>query len=79
MILYPALEELEEQIGLRFKVVMAVAKRARMLNDGSASYFKGKETNKLSIATHEFSSGDVMCVPKGEGYFELPKSGMSEE
>lgn len=35
MILYPSLEELEEKIGVRFSVVMAVAKRSRMLNDGA--------------------------------------------
>jgi len=73
MILHPSLEELEKKIGVRFSVVMAVAKRARMLNDGSRTFFKGSETNTLSIATHELNRGNVICVPKGEGYIEIPK------
>ncbi|MBN2558242.1 MAG: DNA-directed RNA polymerase subunit omega [Clostridia bacterium] len=79
MILYPSLEELEEKIGLRFSVVMAVAKRARMLTDGSRTFYKGSETNSLTIATKELSEGSVICVPVGEGYFELPVSGSLEE
>ncbi|MFO7611902.1 MAG: DNA-directed RNA polymerase subunit omega [Clostridia bacterium] len=79
MILYPSLEELEEKIGLRFSVVMAVAKRARMLTDGARTFYKGSETNSLTIATKELSEGSVICVPKGEGYFELPVSGSLEE
>lgn len=79
MILYPSLEELEKKIGLRFSVVMAVAKRARMLTEGSRTFYKGDETNTLSIATHELSEGSVVCVPEGEGYFELPTAGASED
>ena len=78
MILYPSLEELEKKIGVRFSVVMAVAKRARMLTDGSRTFFKGSETNTLSIATHELDRGNVICVPKGEGYIELPKAGSTD-
>lgn len=72
MILYPSLEELEEKIGVRFSVVMAVAKRARMINEGSRTFYKGENTNPLSIATEELAKGHVECVPEGEGYFELP-------
>lgn len=79
MILYPSLEELEEKIGVRFSVVMAVAKRSRMLNDGARTFFKGSETNKLSIATYELNNGSVVCVPEGEGYFELPAGGSTSK
>jgi DNA-directed RNA polymerase omega subunit len=78
MILYPSLEELEKKIGVRFSVVMAVAKRARMLTDGSRTFFKGSETNTLSIATHELDRGNVVLVPRGEGYIELPKAGSTD-
>jgi len=80
MILYPSLEELEKKIGLRFSVVMAVAKRARQLTEGSRTYYKGDSHNSLTIATHELSKGNVVCVPKEEGYFELPETtGRDEE
>ncbi|MDX1358082.1 MAG: DNA-directed RNA polymerase subunit omega [Clostridia bacterium] len=79
MILYPSLEELEKKIGLRFSVVMAVAKRARQLTDGSRTFYKGDSHNPLTIATHEFSKGSVVTVPKEEGYFELPESSGTEE
>lgn len=78
MILYPSLEELEEKIGVRFNVVMAAAKRARMVNDGARSFYEGNSKNPLSIATEELAKGQVICVPKGEGYFELPDSSETE-
>ena len=78
MILYPSLEELEKIIGLRFSVVMAVAKRARQLTDGARTYYKGENNNPLTIATNELSKGSVVCVPKEEGYFELPDSTVEE-
>ncbi len=74
MILYPSLEELEKKIGLRFSVVMAVAKRARQLTEGSRTFYKGDNHNPLTIATHELSKGSVVCVPKEEGYFEMPEA-----
>lgn len=80
MILYPSLEELEKKIGLRFSVVMAVAKRARQLTDGARTYYKGDSRNPLTIATHELSAGSVICVPAEEGYFEMPKdNGIDED
>lgn len=80
MILYPSLEELEKKIGLRFSVVMAVARRARQLTDGARTYYKGDSHNPLTIATHEFSKGNVITVPKEEGYFEMPEAtGVEEE
>lgn len=79
MILYPSLEELEKKIGLRFSVVMAVAKRARQLTEGARTFYNGESHNPLTIATYELSEGSVVCVPKEEGYFELPKiSGIEE-
>ena len=78
MILYPSLEELEEKIGFRFSVVMAVAKRARQLTDGSRTFYNGESNNPLTVATHELSNGSVVCVPKEEGYFELPDAGSYE-
>ena len=80
MILYPSLEELEKKIGLRFSVVMAVAKRARQLTEGTKTYYTGDSHNSLTIATHELSTGSVICVPKEEGYFEMPETtGTTEE
>ena len=79
MILYPSLEELEQKIGLRFSVVMAVAKRARQLTEGARTYHKEDDSNPLTIATHELSIGSVVCVPKEEGYFEMPEARSSEE
>lgn len=79
MILYPSLEQLEEKIGLRFSVVMAVAKRARQLTDGARTFYKGDSHNPLTIATSELSKGNVVCVPREEGYFEMPEPAMSEE
>lgn len=74
MILYPSLEELEKKIGLRFSVVMAVAKRARQLTDGARTYYKGDSHNPLTIATYELSTGSVVCVPAEEAYFEMPEN-----
>ncbi len=78
MILYPSLEELEKKIGVRFSVVMAAAKRARMVNEGSRTFYKGNNKNPLSIATEELAKGQVVCVPEGEGYFKLPDSSEAE-
>lgn len=79
MILYPSLEELEGKIGLRFSVVMAVAKRARQLTEGTRTFYRGDSHNPLTIATYELSKGNVICVPKEEGYFELPESTGTDE
>lgn len=79
MILYPSLEDLEKKIGLRFSVVMAVARRARQLTDGARTYYSGDSHNPLTIATHELSKDMVITVPKEEGYFEMPETTGREE
>ena len=58
---------------------MAVAKRARQLTDGARTYYKGDSHNPLTIATHELSTGSVVCVPEEEGYFEMPENTGSEK
>ncbi|MFO7637474.1 MAG: DNA-directed RNA polymerase subunit omega [Clostridia bacterium] len=57
MINRPSIEELEKRIGMRFIVVIAAAKRTRDIFAGSTVYYKGKETNPLTMATQELYSG----------------------
>ena len=59
MINNPSIEVLEKKIGMRFIVVIGVAKRARDIASGSTLYYKGKEKNPLTIATHEIYNGSL--------------------
>lgn len=67
MINRPSIEELEKRVGMRFIVVIGAAKRARDIAGGSTMYYKGTETNALTIATLEMYHG-LIEVRKNIGY-----------
>lgn len=44
----------------RYKLVQAVAKRARQLNDGATALVECESSNPLTIAIHEIATGAIV-------------------
>jgi DNA-directed RNA polymerase omega subunit len=65
MINSPSIEELEKKTGIRFKTVIAVAKRAREISGGASTFYRGKSRNPLTIATNEIFDGSLI-IKKGD-------------
>ena len=61
----------------RYKLVQAVAKRARQLSEGATALVECESANPLTIAIHEIASGviDVEDVVSGE---EAPESDQTQ-
>ncbi len=67
----------------RYKLVQAVAKRARQLNDGATALVECESANPLSIAIQEIASGAIHLedapVEPEEGEVPEEKSEEKEE
>jgi len=57
------LEEVIARVGSRFAVVVAAAKRAKQIKDGSPPLVTVKSRNPLTIAMAEISAGKVIILP----------------
>jgi DNA-directed RNA polymerase subunit omega len=57
------LEQLVEKTGSRFAVVVAAAKRAKQIKDGSPPLVETGSKNPLTIALAEIAQGKVLIVP----------------
>ncbi|NLM04219.1 MAG: DNA-directed RNA polymerase subunit omega [Clostridiales bacterium] len=60
--LYPSTKELMEKVDSRYTLVVAVAKRARQLIDGSEPRVEPKSHKPVSIATQEIVENVVFPV-----------------
>ena len=60
------LEQIVEKTGSRFAVVVAAAKRAKQIKDGSPPLVETASRNPLTIALAEIAQGKVLILPAGE-------------
>ena len=61
--LYPSTKELMAKVDSRYTLVVAVAKRARQLIEGSEPKVESKSLKPVSIATQEIVEDAVVCFP----------------
>jgi len=56
--LYPSIDKLIEKVDSKYSLVVAAAKRARMLRDGASSQLKDSQSHKhVGIALEEIHNG----------------------
>jgi DNA-directed RNA polymerase subunit omega len=58
-VIRPPLEELLEQIDSKYALVLAAAKRARQLKEGSLPLVDIDSTNPVTIALEEIATGRI--------------------
>lgn len=61
-----SIEELSDNVGGRFPLVVAAAKRARQLKEGAVPLVKLSSNNPLTIALAEIAAGKVVVKAPGE-------------
>lgn len=61
-----SIEELSDNVGGRFPLVVAAAKRARQLKEGAVPLVKISSNNPLTIALAEIAAGKVVVKQPGE-------------
>lgn len=61
-----SIEKLSDDVGGRFPLVVAAAKRARQLKEGAVPLVKINSNNDLTIALAEISAGKVIVKAPGE-------------
>ncbi|MGI5817012.1 MAG: DNA-directed RNA polymerase subunit omega [Armatimonadota bacterium] len=61
-----SIEELSDNVGGRFPLVVAAAKRARQLKEGAVPLVKISSNNPLTIALAEIAAGKVIVKQPGE-------------
>lgn len=64
--LYPSTKDLMEKVDSRYTLVVAVAKRARQLIEGSEPKVEATSLKPVSIATQEIVEDAVICFPTSE-------------
>ncbi|KXG75980.1 DNA-directed RNA polymerase subunit omega [Thermotalea metallivorans] len=57
--LYPSINHLLEKVDSRYTLVVAAAKRAREIIDGSAILAKVNSSKPVTIATYEIAEGKI--------------------
>ncbi len=60
--LYPTLQSLVKKTSSRYALVIAVAKRARMIAEGDAPLSDYPCDKPVSIAVHEIADGSVKII-----------------
>jgi len=60
------IDELAEEVGGMFALVVGVAKRAKQLKEGRARVVDCPSANVLTVAMQEFQEGKVIVRPAGE-------------
>ncbi len=57
--IYPSLDELVKQFDCKYTLVIAAAKRARMLRDGDVPLVRSRSRKEVSIALDEIAAGKI--------------------
>lgn len=57
--IYPSIDELMTKVDSKYTLVVAAAKRARMLNEEHPPLVKSNSTKEVSIALEEIAAGKV--------------------
>jgi DNA-directed RNA polymerase subunit omega len=61
-----SIEDLSDDVGGRYPLVVAAAKRARQLKEGAVPLVNINSNNDLTIALAEIAAGKVVVKPLGE-------------
>lgn len=61
-----SIEELSDNVGGRYPLVVAAAKRARQLKEGAVPLVKISSNNPLTVALAEIAAGKVVVKQPGE-------------
>lgn len=64
--IYPSMNNLMKKVDSRYTLVIAVAKRARMLEDGAPKLIDTKDEKCVSIATNEFYQNKIKYTRNDE-------------
>lgn len=64
MMVKPSVTELLKQVGNRFELVVATAKRARQLSNGDKALTDKDEESKVTLAADEIAEGKVTVCKK---------------
>jgi len=59
MMIYPSIDELLDRVDSKYTLVIAAAKRARMLNENSPKLVSTGRTKDVSIALEEIASAKI--------------------
>lgn len=59
--------DLSRKVGGRYALVIAVAKRAKQLNEGARPLVEGHSENAVALALQEIAEGKVVVVPADAG------------
>ena len=65
--IYPPLSSLLEKVDSRYTLVVATAKRARQLADGSNKLTEFESDKPVTIALHEINEGKITYVSTKSG------------
>ncbi|MBS4025315.1 MAG: DNA-directed RNA polymerase subunit omega [Clostridia bacterium] len=57
----PSLDKLLRVVDSKYTLVVAVAKRARLLNNGEISSVQGDFIKPVTIAMHELAENKIIC------------------
>ncbi len=57
--IYPSIDKLLKKADSKYTLVIAAAKRARMLNEGAQKLVESKSKKDVSIALEEISAGKI--------------------
>ncbi len=57
--IYPALDELVKQFDSKYTLVVAAAKRARKIREGSVPLVRSRSRKEVSIALDEIAAGKI--------------------
>lgn len=68
------LNALEGKVGNKYKLVVAVARRAQQLRDGHRPLVQMKSNNPITVALHEIASKEVE-VDERDGLIRLKRGG----
>lgn len=59
----PSEFDLSRKVGGRYTLVIAVAKRAKQLNEGARPLIESNSGNAVAVALKEIAAGKVVVIP----------------
>ncbi|NLZ39369.1 MAG: DNA-directed RNA polymerase subunit omega [Firmicutes bacterium] len=57
--IYPSIDDLMEKVDSKYTLVIAAAKRARMLNEGAPKLIETNSSKDVTVALEEIAAGKI--------------------
>ncbi len=73
------IDELIEQLGSSYDVIVVMSKRAKQLRDGARPLVETESTNPLTIALHEIAEGKIIVQPSEDAPEETAATAVAGE